>query len=200
MEHCIVLHVLLQEIQRLYYRIHDALIPVRPRPGDRSENIQQKNNIAVLDGVRAIACLIVMSYHISLIGADTHLWDPFSPSYPLFGSVIYAGAMGVTLFFVLSGFLLFMPYAKALLSIKANWPSAGSFYLRRAFRIIPAYYLGTIHTRLAELFFNASSGDVPGSSPRNGRDFVLCSWHVWEISGRFCHRYVDQSPVHLLTT
>ena len=71
MEYCIVLHVLLQEIQRLYYRIHGALIPVRPRPGDRSENIQQKNNIAVLDGVRAIACLIVMSYHISLIGADT---------------------------------------------------------------------------------------------------------------------------------
>ena len=141
MEYSIVLHVLLQEIQRLYYRIHGALIPVRPRPGDRSENIQQKNNIAVLDGVRAIACLIVMSYHISLIGADTHLWGPFSPSYPLFGSIVYAGAMGVTLFFVLSGFLLFMPYAKALLSVKANWPSARSFYLRRAFRIIPAYYL-----------------------------------------------------------
>src|SRR6266567_4724611 len=94
MEYSIVLHVLLQEIQRLYYRIHGALIPVRPRPGDRSENIQQKNNIAVLDGVRAIACLIVMSYHISLIGADTHLWGPFSPSYPLFGSIVYAGAMG----------------------------------------------------------------------------------------------------------
>src|SRR5712692_4354616 len=118
MEYCIVLHVLLQEIQRLYYRIHGALIPVRPRPGDRSENIQRKNNIAVLDGVRAIACLIVMSYHISLIGADTQLWDPFSPSHPLFASVVYAGAMGVTLFFVLSGFLLFMPYAKALLSVR----------------------------------------------------------------------------------
>jgi len=141
MEHSIVLHVLLQEVQRLYYKIHDALIPVRWWLADRSKNTQQKTNIAVLDGVRAIACLVVMSYHISLIGNDTHLWDPFSPSHPLFGAVVYAGAMGVTLFFVLSGFLLFMPYAKALLSEKANWPLARSFYLRRAFRIIPAYYV-----------------------------------------------------------
>src|SRR5260370_2543812 len=141
MEYCIVLHVLLQEIQRLYYRIDGPLRPERPRPGNLSENIQKKNNIAVLDGLRAIACLIVMSYHISLIGVDTHLWDPFSPSYPFFGSIVYTGAMGVPLFFVLSGFLLFMPYAKALLSVKANWPSTRSFYLRRASRIIPAYYV-----------------------------------------------------------
>jgi peptidoglycan/LPS O-acetylase OafA/YrhL len=139
-EHSIVLHVLIQEIQRLYCGIHSALPPIRLRLADLSKNAQQKNNIAVLDGVRAIACLIVMSYHISLMGNDTHLWDPFSLSHPLFASVVYAGAMGVTLFFVLSGFLLFMPYAKALLSDKANWPSAWSFYLRRAFRIIPAYY------------------------------------------------------------
>src|SRR5260370_31894091 len=127
MEYCIVLHVLLQEIQRLYYRIHGALIPVRPRLGDRSENIQRKNNIAVLDGVRAIACLIVMFYHISLIGTDTHLWDPFSPSHPLFGLVVYPGAMGVPLFFVLSRFLLFMPYAKALLSVNPHCPSPRPF-------------------------------------------------------------------------
>src|SRR5260370_42593751 len=81
-----------------------------------------------------------MFYHIRLIRSVPVLWDRFSPSHPLFGSVVYAGAMGVTLFFVLSGFLLFMPYAKALLCVKANWPSARSFYLRRAFRIIPAYY------------------------------------------------------------
>ncbi len=48
---------------------------------------------------------------------------------------------GVTLFFVLSGFLLFMPYAKALLHPQAPWPLARHFYLRRVFRIIPAYYV-----------------------------------------------------------
>jgi len=140
-EHSIILHVLIREIQHLYCGVHSALPSIRPRLANPSKNTQQKNTIAVLDGVRAIACLIVMLYHISLMGNDTHLWDPFSSSNPLFGSVVYAGATGVTLFFVLSGFLLFMPYAKALLSDKVNWPSAWSFYLRRAFRIIPAYYV-----------------------------------------------------------
>jgi peptidoglycan/LPS O-acetylase OafA/YrhL len=91
--------------------------------------------------VRAIACLIVMAFHICLIGNSTYLWDPFNLSHALFGAIVYAGAVGVTLFFVLSGFLLFMPYAKSLLVEHTAWPSACRFYLRRAFRIIPAYYI-----------------------------------------------------------
>lgn len=49
----------------------------------------------------------------------------------------------MTLFFVLSGFLLFLPFAKALLFEK-NWPSIRRFYTRRIFRILPAYYLSLI--------------------------------------------------------
>src|SRR5579884_3681083 len=105
------------------------------------EEDKQRSNIAALDGVRASACLIVMSYHICLIGFSTYLWNPFSPSHPLFGAIVRAGMSGVTLFFVLSGFLLFMPYAKALLHPQAPWPLARHFYLRRVFRIIPAYYV-----------------------------------------------------------
>ena len=81
-----------------------------------------------------------MGFHISLMSASTRIWDPFSLTHRLFGSVVYAGAAGVTLFFVLSGFLLFMPYARALLVEHTSWPSARRFYLRRVFRIIPAYY------------------------------------------------------------
>lgn len=83
---------------------------------------------------------MVVSYHIGRIANSTYLWDPFSLAYPLFASLAYAGSAGVTLFFVLSGFLLFMPYAKALLVEHTSWPLARRFYLRRAFRIIPAYY------------------------------------------------------------
>ncbi len=81
-----------------------------------------------------------MAFHISRIGVSTGLWDPFNRSHALFGAIVYAGATGVTLFFVLSGFLLFMPYAKSLLVEHTTWSSARRFYLRRAFRIIPAYY------------------------------------------------------------
>ncbi len=104
------------------------------------EDTKKQSSIAVLDGVRAIACLIVIAYHISLISRDTHIWIPDASSHLILSSVALAGGSGVTLFFVLSGFLLFMPYAKSLLFDSA-WPAARHFYLRRAFRIIPAYYV-----------------------------------------------------------
>ncbi|MFL5627918.1 MAG: acyltransferase family protein [Ktedonobacteraceae bacterium] len=97
----------------------------------------------MLDGVRAFACLIVIWYHINLTPVDMHIWNSQLTTYPLLNSFLYFGKYGVTLFFVLSGFLLFMPFAKALLFEK-TWPSTRRFYLRRAFRILPAYYLSLI--------------------------------------------------------
>ncbi len=104
------------------------------------EGKKQKSTIASLDGVRAIACLIVVSYHLSLITTnDIPLWYPTHiPG--IFDALAFAGDTGVTLFFILSGFLLFLPYAKALL-FNAPWPSFRQFYLRRALRILPAYYV-----------------------------------------------------------
>src|SRR5438876_5186510 len=108
-----------------------------------SEDFPKQNTIAILDGVRAFACLLVIWYHIYQTPRNLHIWDPQSSTHPLLDSFLYFGKYGVTLFFVLSGFLLFMPYAKALLFEK-TWPSVRQFYLRRVFRIIPAYYLSLI--------------------------------------------------------
>jgi len=101
----------------------------------------QKNNIAVLDGVRAIACLSVVAFHISLIAMSYHIWQPYPTSNFLVSAIAMQGGSGVTLFFVLSGFLLFMPYAKALLFAEEQWPSLKRFYVRRIFRIWPGYYV-----------------------------------------------------------
>ncbi|HLJ33515.1 MAG TPA: acyltransferase [Ktedonobacteraceae bacterium] len=104
-----------------------------------TKDAHRQSSIAVLDGVRAIACLIVVAYHISLISRDTNVWVPNDPSHLILSSIALAGGSGVTLFFVLSGFLLFMPYAKSLL-FDSTWPAARLFYMRRVLRIIPAYY------------------------------------------------------------
>lgn len=101
----------------------------------------QKNTIAVLDGVRAIACLSVVAFHISLIAISTHIWQPYPKTDFLTSAIAMQGGTGVTLFFVLSGFLLFMPYARAMLFEQEQWPSLKRFYLRRMFRIWPAYYV-----------------------------------------------------------
>jgi len=113
--------------------------------------------IPVLDGARAIACLIVLSFHVNLFARHYGIWLPLHSAPKL--TVIFAlneylgdyfADSGAVLFFVLSGFLLFLPYAKALL-FDSPWPSIRRFYLRRIFRILPGYYAALF---LITLFFH----------------------------------------------
>jgi peptidoglycan/LPS O-acetylase OafA/YrhL len=102
------------------------------------QSMVTKKTITVLDGVRAIACLSVISYHINYFMNQKY---GLSRAFGKIGGVLgLAGWSGVTLFFVLSGFLLFMPYAKAMFFEK-QWPSIRTFYFRRALRILPGYYV-----------------------------------------------------------
>lgn len=132
---------LVSPTQQFFFGFQSGLQGVGRWLSYQLEDSKPKNSIAVLDGVRALACLMVVAFHINLLTSrETHIWAPANPTHPLFSSFAIVGASGVTLFFVLSGFLLFLPYAKALL-FDSTWPSARLFYLRRLFRIIPAYYV-----------------------------------------------------------
>jgi peptidoglycan/LPS O-acetylase OafA/YrhL len=97
--------------------------------------------IIALDGLRGFACLSVIFFHINLF--DLWINDPVMPKhgiYTILDPFLDAGQTGLVLFFLLSGFLLFLPFAKSLLFDSA-WPSLRRFYLRRFFRILPAYYV-----------------------------------------------------------
>lgn len=91
--------------------------------------------IRALDGVRAIAALSIVAFHTLL---REHV--EYQPASLAIGNVWYYLSMGVPLFFILSGFLLFRPYARAILS-GAALPSWRRFYQRRALRILPVYWV-----------------------------------------------------------
>ncbi len=113
------------------------------RPSDRErlktyfplDNGSQE--IRSLDGLRAVAALLVVLYHACVFSISRV--SVSIGSLNLFPIWNY-GRTGVQLFFVLSGFLLFLPYARAMLRGQ-QLPSARIFYRRRILRIVPAYWV-----------------------------------------------------------
>lgn len=95
-------------------------------------------DLVALDGVRGLAMLLVLWAHLTLVsltyGATSMLPKPLV----ILGEF---GDWGLHLFFVLSGFLLFLPYARSLLSGRNSPPSWRQFYTRRACRILPLYFV-----------------------------------------------------------
>jgi peptidoglycan/LPS O-acetylase OafA/YrhL len=91
--------------------------------------------------VRALGASAVVATHVAFqTGRSTQ--GPFS------GSLSRAD-IGVALFFVLSGFLLFRPFAQAAVSNRDRWPGTGNYFLRRVLRILPAYWLAVAVALLA---------------------------------------------------
>lgn len=89
--------------------------------------------IRALDGLRAMAALSIVVFH------TLHTVDVQSnPIRQFMGNVFWYLPTGVHLFFVLSGFLLFLPFARAIL-LAHPLPGLRRFYYRRALRIMPAY-------------------------------------------------------------
>lgn len=84
-----------------------------------------------LDGVRGIAALMVVVFHFFTNNITGYL-----PHLALYQRVTEFGQHGVTLFFVLSGFVI----TRILMNSKDKPDYFKNFYIRRALRIFPLYY------------------------------------------------------------
>jgi len=112
--------------------------------------------MAGLDGLRGLAAVGVVVLHVWMY---TGAHDPTQSV--LLDVVIGELRLGLVYFFVLSGFLLALPWADAALG-QARAPRVGRFLTRRLARIGPAYWLalvaaaallaGTGHPREASLW------------------------------------------------
>ena len=104
------------------------------RPASRSDS-----RFPPLDGLRAIAAAVVVLSHTAYL-AELHAHGFERRELASAFGIWSFGSRGVELFFVLSGFLLFRPYARQLLGGPPG-PSANTFYTRRARRVLPAYWV-----------------------------------------------------------
>ena len=129
-----------------------------------------------LDGVRGLAILLVVFFHL-----------PMSPGWGgALGLTLPFGWMGVQLFFVLSGFLI----TRILLRSKEE--RLGSylkrFYVRRVLRIFPLYYG---YLLVLALVYAATS--LPAQLERYWPYLATFTWNWtradagWEESNRFVH-------------
>lgn len=82
-----------------------------------------------LDGVRGIAVLMVMIFHFFPVINEGTI-------FPFLKKISNLGQTGVTLFFVLSGFLI----TRILINTKNKKKYFSNFYMRRFLRIFPLYY------------------------------------------------------------
>ena len=121
---------------------------------------EQKQRFDALTSARFFAALLVLLMHFSDFVRFPAIIMP----------VIASGGIGVTFFFVLSGFVLYHSYGKQFES-KLSAKEYVHFFLKRFFRIYPAYLLAL----LLVTFVNFYVGNVERASNTSTSNLVL-SW------------------------
>lgn len=108
-----------------------------------------------LTGLRAVAALLV-------VGAHAAFWTGrYTPD--LAGGAFSRLEIGVAVFFVLSGCLLFRPWLRAAAG-ERELPSARAYLRRRARRVLPAYWITVVATYTIYLFRDDASETGQGWS------------------------------------
>lgn len=103
----------------------------------------QRNKLLGLQILRGIAAWLVVFHHIN---QDYFLWNPpFS-----FLNFINYGVIGVDIFFVLSGFIMYY-------SVQNNTKGGISFFIDRFFRIFPVYWVMTLLLVISALILPSNS-------------------------------------------
>jgi peptidoglycan/LPS O-acetylase OafA/YrhL len=103
-----------------------------------------RSGTEIWDGLRGIAILLVLLYHTWLFSWYTPEFAPFGYALDIAGPV-RTGYLGVEIFFVISGFVLFFPYAERA-ATGGPPPSLAEFARRRFLKIAPSYAIALVAT------------------------------------------------------
>src|SRR5215212_6043566 len=87
----------------------------------------------LFDSLRAIAALSVVAFHAAFFAGMFTSESPLRP-------YLVRMDVGVSVFFLISGFLLYRPFVRARLGGEGT-PHVGGYAWRRFLRIVPAYWV-----------------------------------------------------------
>lgn len=137
----------------------------------------RRGHIPGLDGLRAIAVLMVLLTH-------AHQTAGF-PDWPAVKSICHHGAAGVDVFFVISGFLITTLLVREL--ERKDQIQLKRFYLRRFLRIMPAYVALMAAVAVGQCLgnFRLQSRDWIGAATYTTNFLYHPSWelgHGWSLS------------------
>lgn len=145
----------------------------RTRPNGAVAAVDVAPQFPVLDTLRAVGAVAVLTTHTSFQTGE-YLGNG------VWGTLLARLDVGVAIFFVLSGFLLSRPYlARRVLDLPR--PALGTYYEKRALRILPVYL---VVVAIAYLF-------VPGNEGSGTT--------AWVSSFLLLDSFVDKSLPHGLT-
>ena len=136
------------------------------------------SRIPSLDGIRAISIIMVLLAHLN---GTSHF--PIFPGW--FFKLVDLGYLGVTVFFVISGFLI-----SSLLfeeHFRTGRINLLNFYMRRTFRIFPAYYMLILVVTVAAFFgwLRLHSGDLTAALTYTMNYHPDRAWylgHSWSLA------------------
>src|ERR1700730_9077408 len=94
--------------------------------------VDREPHIEYIDGLRAVAVLMVVICHAAKYTMDFHQGWPIH--------VLFEGAHGVDLFFVISGFCLSYPILRQVHFGKGDFDVL-KFWARRIVRVMPPYWV-----------------------------------------------------------
>jgi peptidoglycan/LPS O-acetylase OafA/YrhL len=147
--------------------LNDSAVTTIPAPNPLSDALSRKQ-IPSLDGLRAVAVLLVIFHHLGI---------RFAPH-----------GRGVLTFFVLSGFLITWLLLKE--SDRNESISVHNFYVRRILRIFPAFYVfWTLHVLVSLL----ARGKLSASAIA---DYVSAFFYVsnyWHAISRSMYHYIGHT-------
>jgi peptidoglycan/LPS O-acetylase OafA/YrhL len=146
------------------------------------EQVSHVDRVASLTGIRAVAAILVVGTHAAYTtGKYTHgYWG-------LVGSRM---EIGVPIFFVLSGFLLFRPWVKSA-ETGGPPPSLSRYAWHRVRRIMPAYAITVLFAYV--LYHFREAGPNPGHSWTGlVRNLTLTQIYTEGYLGKYLHQGLTQ--------